>query len=87
MHGVVQWRIRSYNAHSTIIGRWNMPNSKKKLGAKDNRLRATATQAAAKKPARAPKKRLDPYLCPEFTQRLIDHMHRAKIAALSDAQE
>ena len=87
MNGVVPWSMRSYNANSTTIGRWNMPNSDKKLGAKDNGPGAIAIKAVPKKPARAPKKRVDPYLCPEFTQRLIDHMHRAKIAALSDAQE
>jgi hypothetical protein len=29
----------------------------------------------------------DPYMNPEFTKLLIEHMHRAKIAALRDAEE
>jgi hypothetical protein len=29
----------------------------------------------------------DPYMTPEFTKLLLDHMHRAKIAALRDARE
>ena len=29
----------------------------------------------------------DPYMNPEFTQRLIEHMHRAKIAALRDLEK
>ena len=29
----------------------------------------------------------DPYMTPEFTKCLIEHMYRAKIAALRDAQE
>ena len=61
-----------------------MPKSKKTLGTNNN---ATATRPTPKKSVKSPRKRVDPYHSSEFTQRLIDHMHQAKIAALSDVQE
>ena len=54
---------------------------------------AKKTTAKSKKPLRpkgptaAQQARFKEYLTPEFTQRLVEHMHRAKIAALSEGKE